>query len=557
MKADETRLLRFIRNSPQFTIPIYQRTYSWEKGHCQQLWDDIIAAGDGDDSNEHFVGSVVYVEEKLSNVTQWSPLLVIDGQQRLTTVSLILEALARRLKNEGEPVEGFSDKKIRKHYLLDDDEEGERKYRLLLTQTDKETLIALVDRRPNVPEKSSPRVLENFKFFEKQIASLDDLTPLCMGLARLIIVDVSLERGHDNPQRIFESMNSTGKELSKADLIRNFVLMGLETEHQTRLYKDYWRPMEVEFGESVNSLFDWFMRDYLTLKNNGIIPNIGTVYEVFKTYSEKVDVDELVADVHRFASYYCAMELGKEQDNVLASAFEDLRELKYGVAYPLLLGLYDDYNDNDGNLSRDEFAQIIRLIVNYVFRRAVCDIPTNTLNKTFATFGKNVEKNRHLESVKAHFLSLDANRRFPNNEEFSRSLRESAMYPRKRTLRYLLRHLENHKRKERVEVGQYTIEHIMPQNLSDEWVEALGGEEKSELIQQKWLHTLGNLTLTGYNPEYGNKPFPEKRDMEGGFNESPLHLNEGLGQVDEWNESAIKDRAERLARLATKIWKAP
>ena len=554
MKASANSLLKFLKEAPQVTIPIYQRTYSWEKDQCQQLWDDIVRVGESDEIDAHFVGSVIYIEKGLYNVSDQSPLLVIDGQQRLTTVSLILEALARKLESSSEPVEGFSDEKIRKRYLFIDLEEGEKKYKLLLTQTDKETLIALLDRRPSTADPS-PRVRDNFKFFESQIAKLDDLKPLCLGLAKLMIVDVSLTKGQDNPQLIFESMNSTGKELSKADLIRNFVLMGLEPKDQTRLYEDYWRPMEVEFGVSMNSLFDWFMRDYLTLKNKGVIPNVDAVYEVFKTYSRKKDVDELVADVHRFANYYCAMAFGKEQDSVLASAFEELHVLKYGVAYPLLLGLYDDYNR--GDLSRDEFAQIIQLIVNYVFRRAVCNIPTNTLNKTFATFSKNIEKGRYLESVKAHLLSLDSSRRFPDDEEFSRDLREKEIYPRKRTLKYLLNHLENHNRKERVEVGEYTIEHIMPQtkNLSREWKTALGPEW--EAVQQQWLHTLGNLTLTGYNSEYGNKSFSEKRDMEGGYSKSPLRLNEGIGELEEWNVEEIQRRAERLARLATEIWKAP
>ena len=554
MKASANSLLKFLKEAPQVTIPIYQRTYSWEKDQCQQLWDDIVRVGKSDEIDAHFVGSVIYIEKGLYNVSDQSPLLVIDGQQRLTTVSLILEALARKLESSSEPVEGFSDEKIRKRYLFIDLEEGEKKYKLLLTQTDKETLIALLDRRPSTADPS-PRVRDNFKFFESQIAKLDDLKPLCLGLAKLMIVDVSLTKGQDNPQLIFESMNSTGKELSKADLIRNFVLMGLEPKDQTRLYEDYWRPMEVEFGVSMNSLFDWFMRDYLTLKNKGVIPNVDAVYEVFKTYSRKKDVDELVADVHRFANYYCAMAFGKEQDSVLASAFEELHVLKYGVAYPLLLGLYDDYNR--GDLSRDEFAQIIQLIVNYVFRRAVCNIPTNTLNKTFATFSKNIEKGRYLESVKAHLLSLDSSRRFPDDEEFSRDLREKEIYPRKRTLKYLLNHLENHNRKERVEVGEYTIEHIMPQtkNLSREWKTALGPEW--EAVQQQWLHTLGNLTLTGYNSEYGNKSFSEKRDMEGGYSKSPLRLNEGIGELEEWNVEEIQRRAERLARLATTIWERP
>ena len=559
MKAKETKLLQFLNTSPQFIIPIYQRTYSWEEAQCQQLWDDIMRAGRKDDINAHFVGSVVYIEKGLYQVSDRSPLLVIDGQQRLTTVSLILEALARKLEGGGEPVDGFSDKKIRNYYLLNDLEEGEKRYKLFLTQTDKDTLIALSDRRPE-PQNFSLRVRDNFQFFEKKIAKLDDLKPLCLGLAKLMIVDVALTRGQDNPQRIFESMNSTGRELSQADLIRNYVLMGLEPKHQTSLYEDYWRPMEVEFGqEAYGEHFDGFMRYYLTLKT-GRLPNIGNVFEEFKIYAnpsdkkENINVDTLVQDVRKFASYYCAMALGQEEDEVLASAFADLRELKADVTYPLLLELYEDYSE--GILSRNDFAESIRLIESYIFRRAVCAIPTNSHNKTFATFVKNIDENRHLESLKAHFLQLPSYRRFPNNEEFYRELKQRNLYN-FRSRSYWLRRLENHDRKELVEIGRYTIEHIMPQNedLRPEWREALGdGWEKNH---QTWLHTLGNLTLTGYNSEYSDKPFLEKRDMEGGFRESPLRLNEGLGRVEKWNISEIQRRADRLAKVATRVWGDP
>ena len=559
MKAKETKLLQFLNTSPQFIIPIYQRTYSWEEAQCQQLWDDIMRAGRKDDINAHFVGSVVYIEKGLYQVSDRSPLLVIDGQQRLTTVSLILEALARKLEGGGEPVDGFSDKKIRNYYLLNDLEEGEKRYKLFLTQTDKDTLIALSDRRPE-PQNFSLRVRDNFQFFEKKIAKLDDLKPLCLGLAKLMIVDVALTRGQDNPQRIFESMNSTGRELSQADLIRNYVLMGLEPKHQTSLYEDYWRPMEVEFGqEAYGEHFDGFMRYYLTLKT-GRLPNIGNVFEEFKIYAnpsdkkENINVDTLVQDVRKFASYYCAMALGQEEDEVLASAFADLRELKADVTYPLLLELYEDYSE--GILNRNDFAESIRLIESYIFRRAVCAIPTNSHNKTFATFVKNIDENRHLESLKAHFLQLPSYRRFPNNEEFYRELKQRNLYN-FRSRSYWLRRLENHDRKELVEIGRYTIEHIMPQNedLRPEWREALGdGWEKNH---QTWLHTLGNLTLTGYNSEYSDKPFLEKRDMEGGFRESPLRLNEGLGRVEKWNISEIQRRADRLAKIATRVWGDP
>lgn len=559
MKALEAKFLEFLDKSPQFIIPIYQRTYSWTKRECDQLWNDILRTGKDEDVSAHFVGSIVYIEQGLYQVSNQLPLLVIDGQQRLTTIMLMLEALARNL-GSGEPVSGFSAKKLRHYYLLNPLEEGERAFKLLLTQTDKETLLAIVQQKP-LPEHCSLRISENFARFDEQIRDLgeDGLHALCFGLSKLIVVDISLSRDQDNPQLIFESMNSTGRALSQADLIRNFVLMGLEPKHQARVYNDMWRPMELDFGqEAYGAHFDSFMRHYLTLKT-GDIPNVRAVYEAFKDYANSPQVvnsgvDALVADIQRFAGYYCSMALDKEQDTALAAAFRDLRELTVNVAYPFLLQLYHDYTT--GPLSASDFEQVIRLVESYVFRRAVCDIPTNSLNKTFVTFGREIDKDNYLESIQAHLLGLPSYRRFPKDEEFKRALRERDLYnfPRRS---YWLRRFENFGRKEQVPVNEYTIEHILPQNpnLSSKWRECLGPNWRE--IQEKWLHTLGNLTLTAYNAEYSDHPFSEKRDMEGGFGDSPLKLNRGLGSLITWDENTIRSRAERLADTAITVWAAP
>ena len=559
MKATEANFLGFLKRSPQFVIPIYQRTYSWTERECGQLWEDILRTGGSDAIPAHFTGSIVYIEKGLYQVTSQSSLLVIDGQQRLTTVMLILEALGRHV-GDGEPVDGFSAKKLRSYYLLNPLEEGERGFKLLLTQTDKQSLLALMQQKPE-PTESSLRISQNFAFFQEQVRSLEatGLALLCKGLAKLTIVDIALSRDQDNPQLIFESMNSTGRELSQADLIRNFILMGLEPTHQTRLYEEHWRPMEIAFGqEAYGTHFDGFMRHYLTFKT-GEIPNVRAVYEAFKGHARSPEVaaagvDALVADVHTYAGYYCAMALDKEDDIELASAFADLRELKVDVAFPFLLELYDDYVQ--GRIPKEDFVQAVRLVEAYVFRRAVCAIPTNSLNKTFASFGRALRKDRYIQSIQAHLLTLPSYRRFPGNEEFRRELSARDLYnfPRRS---YWLRRLENQGRKERVPVVEYTIEHIMPQNenLSAACREALGPEWKQ--VHERWLHTLGNLTLTGYNSEYSDRPFCEKRDMQGGFKESPLRLNELLGALDTWNEDTIQERAEQLAAKAVHVWTPP
>lgn len=563
MKATEAKLLEFMKKSPQFVIPIYQRTYSWTERECRQLWDDIIRTGENGEINAHFVGSIVYIEKGLYSITSQSPLLVIDGQQRLTTLSLLIAALANKLdqlpQGKQELIEGFSPRKLRNYYLVNPEEEGDRHFKLILSNTDRESLIAVVSGN-EMPKNHSIRIMKNYERFQEWIeVYASNLEVLCKGIAKLIVVDIALSRDQDNPQLIFESMNSTGKELTQADLIRNYILMGLEIKKQTSLYENYWRPMEMDFGqEAYSSDFDSFMRHYLTVKT-GRIPRISEVYDAFKEYSmtmksKGIDIGNIVEDIRRFSRFYCAMTLNQENDKELRVAFNDLKELKVDVAYPMLLEVYDDYQS--GVLTKEDFVNIIRLVEAYVFRRNICSIPTNSLNKTFATFVKTVDRTNYLESVKAQFILLPSYRRFPNDIEFVKELKTRDLYniPRRS---YWLRRLENFNRKERVEVDQYTIEHIMPQNpnLSEEWKQELGPEWKR--IHETWLHTLGNLTLTGYNSEYSDRSFVEKRDMENGFKDSPIKLNQTLRNIDVWNEGAITERAKALSDIAVKVWESP
>jgi predicted transport protein len=335
--------------------------------------------------------------------------------------------------------------------------------------------------------------------------------------------------------------------------------MGLEPQLQTRLYEQYWRPMEVDFGqEAYATHFDSFIRHYLTVKT-GEIPNVREVYEAFKQYARSPEVatasvETLAGDIRTFARYYCAMALGSESDTDLKAAFHDIRELKVDVAFPFLLELYADYATQ--KLAKAELLQAARYVESYVFRRAVCGIPTNSMNKTFATLMRALKKDRYLESIQAHFLLLPSYRRFPTNDEFERELQIKDLYN-FRSRSYWLRRMENHDRKERVMVDEYTIEHILPQNekLSAQWKADLGSEW--ERVQKTWLHTLGNLTLTGYNPELSDRPFVEKRDMKGGFGDSPLRMNQGLGKLDRWTEDSIRQRATALAGRAVAVWSAP
>lgn len=548
MRARETKLSDFLnKQQVQYSIPLYQRTYSWRIEQCRQLWDDVMRTGRNESIAAHFIGPIVYIEESIYQVSKLSELLVIDGQQRLTTTMLILEALARRI-GDGE-VEGFSAVMIRNSYLYNPYQSGERRYKMVLSKTDKESLKAVVDHREDEVDQSL-HIGKNFAWFVEMVDGLkdDEVAALCRGLNKLTIVDISLERGNDTPQRIFESMNSTGLDLSQADLIRNYVLMGLEKDEQDRLYDHYWRKMEEDFGqEGYERHFDVFMRHYLTLQTKDI-PTKRKVYKAFKTYADQKDVRNLVADVHRFARYYCAMALDREPEKALAKAFHDIRELNLDVAYPFLLRLYHDHER--GQLAGPAFVETVRMIESYIFRRAVCRLPSGGHNKIILAILKEYEVGG-LDAVRKHLRGLRDNYRFPDNKEFNYEF-ANRWYP---DSRYWLYRIENNYRKEYISKAEYTLEHIMPRTLTEEWKASLGPDY--ERIHDKYLPSPGNLTLTGYNPEYGNRPFAYKRDTEGGFRQSPLKLNRGLGSVTEWNESAIKHRATQLAKMAVKVWPFP
>ncbi|GAA9293900.1 DUF262 and DUF1524 domain-containing protein [Helicobacter pylori] len=545
MEADVTTLLEFIKENQknQLVIPIYQRVYSWEKEQCKQLWDDIVKTGGSDQIEGHFIGSIfLYV----NNI-----LLIIDGQQRLTTITLLLTALRDHLNDEDEFLEKFSCQKIQNHYLINSDKDSDKKFRLILSESDKDTLLYLIDKDRRKPSEPSSKIVENFKLFEEWVSNTNELETIFKGLEKLTIVWISLGE-KDDPQLIFESMNSKGIELTQTDLIRNYVVMETEIEKQEGFYNKYWRAIEENFKQN-KKWFDRFVRHYLTIKTREI-PNINKVYVALKDYRQKegIGIEDLLKDLQKYCGYFCQIAFKKEADKDLNKALGFLVDLEMDVIYPLLLELYSDYSD--GVLSKDDFRRSIALIESYICRRAVCGLGTNSLNKVFPSFTKHIQKDEYFKSLKAHFGSLTEKQRFPNNDEFKDLFITIDFYRFKKN-RYFFERLENFDRKERVYTHEYTIEHIMPQTLMEEWERDLG--ENFQEIHDKYLHTIGNLTLTGYNTEYSNKSFQEKRDMEKGFKDSPLRLNHGLRDLESFGEEEIKKRANDLADLALKIWTYP
>ena len=562
MKADDVRLTELLAGPKQFIVPVFQRDYSWGTKHCLQLWEDIVRVGSDANTKAHFVGSVVYVaaEGSSANIPRW---LLIDGQQRLTTVSLLLAALRNRLpaeKAEAEyPVDddGLPTRpELEDYYLRNPHGRGDRRHKLQLRRADRETMAVIVDAKKEYPASASERIRENLEFFDEQLNNVD-LDLVYRGIKKLVAVDVRLTRGQDDPQMIFESLNSTGLDLTQADLIRNFVLMRQDDELQTRLYEEYWQPIEQAFGARYRTDFDKFVRDYLTLQ---LKPSkqfkADEIYQHFRTYFFGVEgndpVEDTLAELRRFGTYYVASSLVQEENPALKVVFRRLR-LLVEVASPLVLKLYDCYS-RAKTLPVKDFVTAVELLESYVFRRSVCAMQTRSLAQIFASLAYRIREDAPLLSLKVALHRQGNKRRFPSDVEFREALETRDVYD-MRNCRYLLDRLENES-KEKIDTERFTIEHVMPQNesLSADWQAMLG--EDWQNVQQRWLHRLGNLTLTGYNAEYSDRSFADKQTIAGGFNDSPLRLNRFIREQDRWTATEMGERGRQLAKKAVTIWPA-
>lgn len=553
MKATEANLLKFMQKPKQMIVPIYQRKYSWTKTQCEKLWQDIERVADNPETQSHFIGSIVYIDDDSgSNIADITKYLLIDGQQRLTTTTILLFALGEAFKEEEEE---NTQRKINNYYIFNNEEEGESRFKLLPTKTDKRTLLAILN-ETELPNDASTRVLENYNFFVQKIKRSNlSLSDILEGMKKLVIVDTSLQRGQDDPQLIFESLNSTGLDLSQVDLIRNYMLMGLDSSMQYKIYREYWLKMERQFEQLEDTdLFDKFFRHYLTIKT-GSIPKKGEIYQVFKKYyieHRDTGVDQLVFDIYKYAKHFFKIVFQSESDKDIREVLFDLTELDMDVLYPFLLQAYEDYEAEKVN--KQDFIKVLRTIESYVFRRSICEIPTNALNLIFANLRREVKEEKYLESVQVALLLKETYRAFPRDEMFKTSLMQKDVYN-FRNVKYLFRKLENYKRKEKVNINEYTIEHIMPQNTvnQSEWQQELG--QNWETTYEKFLHTIGNLTLTGYNSELSDHSFSKKKEI---FVESPLQLTKGFANIEHWNEEAILKRAVTWADIAAnEIWKLP
>lgn len=554
MDARKGNIFEILNGNKQFLIPVYQRYYSWDIEQCRRLWNDIVDMQKRNKAG-HFVGSIVNIAEQ-AMPTGVQKYMIIDGQQRMTTLTLLLLALRDYAIQHPEDTT-INSRRIDNMLLKNEYEVGDKRYKLLLTETDRDILIRLVESKP-IPDGTKSRLIDNYKFFSGKIADRD-LQPaeIYESIGKLQIVNITLDRTMDDAQAIFESLNSTGKELSESDLIRNYVLMGLEPSEQTYVYEHLWRPMEQLFVyETQDSVMDSFFRHYLTMKLTRI-PKQGRVYEEFKLYHLNCEfgtIRELCQDLLNYAKFYTDIVFKRSNNAELKRLYEDIVDLRMEVSYPFLLKVHNDCAE--GTITEDNLKEILRLCISYVLRRSICDIPTNSMNKTFATLRNSIRPDDYMNSVKAFFVLQDTYKEFPDNDKFMAAFMSRDIYT-MRARNYILSRLENFGNKAPIIIENYTIEHIMPQNtsLSPEWQHDLGVNWKE--IQKTYIHTIGNLTLTAYNSEMSDRPFMDKMNMPGGFKESALRLNAYLVKLTEWNEDHIKERAQQLAAKAVQIWPYP
>jgi len=567
MKANETKVDKFLAtNETTFAIPVYQRNYDWNLVQCKQLLFDIIETGKNEKVNAHFIGSIVYVHDDVYTASGLTELTIIDGQQRLTTITLIFIALYRLAQQLENPT---LVSRIHKTYLINEFAPEAEKLKLKPTDNNKEALRHILNSSDGEEFNGYSRIIENFNFFKSHI-NKENFDTVLRGLNKLIFVDIALDRQKDNPQRIFESLNSTGLELSQADLIRNYILMGLSRTNQEKIYKSYWEVIEKNAKDEIlnKSRVSDFIRDYLTLINKEI-PNKGEVYVKFKSQYPTTTIDELenvLADLKSLVKYYNKLINPKNEiDKDIRTQLEYINRLEINVAFPFLMKVYEDYSNSI--IDKSTFISVLNLVQSYTWRRFILGLPTNALNKIFMGlyYHKDFKKEDYLSSIQKILLKLSRVQRFPRNAEVINALKEKDVYnikPKNRI--YLLERLENFNNIEHVVIegnSDITIEHIFPQNPDPKWKIELGQEEYN-FIKENYLNTIGNLTLSGNNGKLGNKPFIEKRDMnidgkEQGYKFSRLWLNRDLKEKEKWNKEEIEKRANEISERFMKIWEMP
>jgi len=540
MKASETHLQEIIEGTKQYIIPMFQRTYSWKDKQWNQLWEDIIDLVDDDQNQSHFIGSIVSIPINASThgIQQF---LVIDGQQRLTTLLILLAAMRDVAKAQGN--EGLSNE-IHNTLLVNTYKSGEEFYKFLPTQVDKKYFkkVVNIDTLTGLEESL---IIKAYEFFFKKIEIRDDISVLkSIVTAKLSIVSIVLSPD-DNPYLVFESLNAKGQPLTQSDLIRNHVFMRIPPEEQENQYLLYWLPMQEKLGDQLTE----FIRHYLGGVNINVRKN-----EVYVKFKEKVDGQDIIAFLKilaKFADYYNKLLNPSLEENIkVRKCLQRINDFDARTAYPFLLYIYRDFKQQ--KYTTDQFIEILKIIENYLVRRFVCNIESKSLNKTFYALYNQVSMQDAEQSIE-EIISYLQNRGYPKDPEFSTSLKMNHFYgpsERRKKGAYILKAIEeSFSHKEPADLSVASIEHIMPQTLTEIWLNELG--VNAESVHSTYLHTLGNLTLTGYNSELSNEPFVVKKKY---LKKSNYQINKGISSYDEWNQESIEKRADDLINIVLKVW---
>jgi uncharacterized protein with ParB-like and HNH nuclease domain len=563
MKANEVQVVSFLQTpNVQYVIPVYQRNYDWTETECKQLLTDILAV-ETERRGTHFIGSIVFIHEGAYMTSNIRELVIIDGQQRLTTINILYVALYRFAKenNRLHDSERLYNMFLTNQYVKDEQD------RLKLKQTNTNAgafKAILLNNEKQFAIYSN--VIENYNYFRTAINE-HNFDMITRGLDRLIFVEISLERGKDDPQRIFESLNSTGLELSQSDLIRNYILMDLEPKRQKEIYETIWNPIEENARDILKqlSLVSDFIRDYLTLQNKKI-PNKSKVYEEFKhLYSDKnkADFDQELEKIKSLSVHYKKfVNPSTVSDQEIRRELEYISRLEINVVYPFLLQVFEDAEN--GLLTKEELIKVLKLIQSYAWRRFIAGYPTNALNKIFMTLYADVDTEEFYESVARVLVRKKGSGKFPTDEEVKSALKDKDLYNIKAKNRsYLFEKLENYNNRELVDTSndQITVEHIFPQTPNDRWKSELSDGDYF-LFSEKYLNTIGNLTLSGNNGALGNRSFSEKKNMnnngyEQGYQYSRLWLNAYLNTIDKWDISSFEGRFEQIYQRFSAIWCYP
>lgn len=558
MEAKQKQIVEFLSTTnTQFTIPVYQRNYDWEEKQCSKLLEDILKVAKNNNIISHFIGSIVYLHEGVYTVGK-KEFSIIDGQQRLTTITLLLCAIYHKAKilNEEEIAHMIYDRYLTDRYL-----DGIDKFKLIPVGENLNILKKIIYGKLDeiTEEESNSNMFVNYKLFEDNITSLETINQINIGIQKLIYVDIALERGKDDPQKIFESLNSTGLDLSQGDLIRNFVLMNLQREEQNRIYNDYWIPIEnntkVFINNKYKSKISEFMRDFLTLEF-GKIPNQSKVFEEFKSNYEYIDFKKMEIELEKIKEYSVLyskiLNPEKEKDKQIRKHLKYLKSLDQNVINPFLLGVYNDFSES--KISKEIFIQVMELVQNFIWRRYICGESTSGLNKIFMKLHEKIDYNNYYESIEKYIVRKN----FPDDKRLKESLKIKPLYKDREKLLYLFERIENRGHNEIVDVhnDNITIEHIFPQKPNESWKKYVSESEYEKMFTLK--DTLSNLTLTGSNSNLGNKTFIEKRDLPvKGYRDSKLFLNKWLSAQEEWNLSKMDERFNELFKIIIQIWKTP